>query len=108
MKHINSFELFENENTPKIENLKDLRKAMRKASNERGSGVYGMFANPSTWGIFQFAPVDTKWLNDGHMSVLQTGDITSIIKRANSFLNPLGWEMIDGPSQRSVTVKKLA
>jgi hypothetical protein len=106
MEHLKSFELFENANT-NPQTLKDLKKAMRKASNDRNSGVYGIFANPSTWGTFQYAPNEDIWLQQGQMSVLATGDDTSSIERANKFLNPLGWNMVKGEHQRTVVVKKL-
>ena len=104
MEHIQSYNLFEGE-TSNPQDLKALRKVMRKASNERGIW-YGMFANPSTWGVFQFPQVDEIWIERGHMSVMQTGDSTTIMKRANDLLNPLGWEMVKS-GQRDVKVQKL-
>jgi hypothetical protein len=108
MEHIKNYELFESENTKNPENLKDLKKVMRKASTEKSSGVYGMFALPTGWGNFQFIQNDSFWLDKGEMSVMTTGNITGLLKIVNNFLNPLGWEMVNGEQQRTVNVKKLA
>lgn len=95
------------ENNNKPQTLKDLKKVMRKASNDRTSIVYGMFATSNNWGEFQFFDNNNAWLMKGEMSVLRTGDATDIIVRANKFLNPLGWEMVPSQSQRTVVINKL-
>lgn len=91
----------------KPQTLKELKKIMRKSSTDKLSGVYGMFENSSKWGEFQFCDNPNIWLLKGEMNVLKTGNPESIIEKANKFLNPLGWNMVETDTQRIVRIEKL-
>lgn len=115
MKYLSSFELFENEGTPKPQNLKDLKKLMRKVSNDRdgalGYRLWGEFSTATSnnhRGNFRFIENEDFWNDKGEMSYTGSGDPKIYIDRLNKdFFNPLGWEMID-LGRRSVKVQKLA
>ena len=107
MEHIKSFELFENENSKPeyVKDLKSLKKAMRKASVERGT-MYNQFGTSNMNGTFSFAENSSFWDDKGEMSYNGSGNPKMYIDAVNKFLHTLGWEMVD-LGQRSVKVIKV-
>ena len=107
MEYLKSFELFENE-TSMPQNLKELKKLMRKESNLRGD-FFGDFSLniKSHRGNFMFYESPDIWDSKGEMRYTGSGNPELYIDKANKkFFNPLGWEMID-MGNRTIKVQKL-